>query len=100
MSCGADGPLGRPLMLRQRRARALPGVEACVGGDGSGVERSRRQTRDRPGNERETPKRVWEAVGYAGESGTCWISFTIGSTGNIEAIARGGGIMLRDRHGR
>ena len=42
MSCGADGPLGRPASLpRRRRAPALPGVEAGVGGDGSGVERSR-----------------------------------------------------------
>ena len=31
---------------------------------------------------------------------SCWMSFTIGSTGNIEAIARGSGIMFRDRHGR
>ena len=54
-------------MLRRCRAPALPGVEAWVGWDRSGVWReSGRQTRDRRGNEGGTPKRVCEAAGYAG----------------------------------
>ena len=47
MSCGAGGPLGPRLMLRQCRARALPGVEVRWRGQARPWTDRERQTRDR-----------------------------------------------------
>ena len=55
--CSADA--GRRLSRAWRHA---------LDGTGAAWRESGRQTRDRPGNERGTPKRVCEAAGYAGQA--------------------------------
>ena len=100
MSCSADGPLGRP-------AYAPPTPGSGSSGRGGMRWRGWERRGEIAGGRLVTGREKKE-----GRRSACakprgkrakrfvLVLFTTGSTGNIEAIARGGGIMLRDRHGR